>query len=142
MNNKDRLALKSPHLELQTKHRKDRSQTVWTRWDKNSPWKHIHDPSWNATREYHIGPTPPPDQTKMCSMGGLQFPVPESVAPAIGTEIWIFGFDGDVSSFMWIGSLDNRAWLEHHFIHLTLQAAEQHSAAIRAANLQAVENAK
>ena len=84
--------MKAPHLELQVQYLADITQTVWGR--PSSPkvysWSLFANTFiWLPDWEYHIGPTPPPEPTKMCELGGMRFPPPESVAPEIGTEIYV-----------------------------------------------------
>ena len=83
----------------------------------------------------------PPDQPKMCSMGGLQYPMPESVAPEIGTSVYIANL-GSGYAFAWTNHETQIHWIKENLLHLNNQACEQHVAAMRAANMQAVENAK
>ena len=71
----------------------------------------------------------------------MQFPSPESVAPEIGVDCWIAHVTGPVR-FQWTNfDIDNQI-LKAGFVHLNEKASEQHSAALCADNLQAVENAR
>ena len=135
--------MKAPHFELQVKHLGDITQTVWSRHEDfhNGEWGITSAPGWNDSWEYHIGPTPPSDQPKMCELGGLKFPMPESVAPA--EEVYVFyGSETGVICETWYGLSSQIKLLNLRLVHLDMKAAEQHLAARRAANMQAVENAK
>ena len=133
--------MKVPHFELQAEYRKDKSQTAWTRCNKYDRWTRVSDPQWNVMREYHIGPTPPPDPPRMCELGGLQFPMPESVSPAIGADYYVASIEG-TAQIVWRDLPWQISALAMKVVHSNCEAAEQHSAAMRAANLQAVENTK
>ena len=135
--------MKAPHYELQLQYLADITQTVWGRpnYSKLYSWNIFENAFiWLPDWEYHIGPTPP-EQPKMCALGGMKFPRPESVSPEIGTEIYV-AFNTGPQAFKWrTGDLEDK-WLELRIVHLDAHAAEQHSAALRAVNMQAVENAK
>ena len=135
--------MKAPHYELQVQYLADIPQTVWGRPDypKRYIWSVFNGSfMWLSDWEYHIGPTPP-EQLKMCELGGLQFPMPESFAPEIGTLFYIARIE-EVTPHRGLDDGYQINWLQSNILHLNKQAAEQHSAALRAANLQAVENAR
>ena len=130
--------MKSPHYDLICKYYENTSQTAWG--NSSGNWWEISEPTWNPEWQWHIGPTPP-EQTKMCELGGLQFPMPETVAPDVTTEYWEVGMHG-ASLLTWSAYSWQLDTLKYGLLHLNEQDAERHSDALRAVNLQAVGNAR
>ena len=59
----------------------DTSQSVWY-WSTNAnAWLDTYDPSWADFLIYVLGEKPTAPPRKMCTLGGLEFPAPETVAP-------------------------------------------------------------
>ena len=127
--------MKSQHYDSICKYYKDTRRIVWS--DITGSWIIEEVPLWSLDCKCRIDYEP----TKLCELGGLQFPMPESVAPEIGKPYWLVKNDRTWEG-EWEGFLEEQNWLKLGLIHINESAAEQHRAALRAANLQAVENAK
>ena len=127
---------KHPHYDLIVKWAANTSQKVWLK--NNNEWLAIGYPAWDMENQYHIGPTPPP---KMCRLGGLEFPLPETVAPECNTGVWIANAGGYAVGVNWNGSNYHVQKLQAGLLHLSMTAGNQHSAALAAANTQAIKDA-
>jgi hypothetical protein len=76
----------------------------------------------------------------MCSLGGIEYPMPMSAKPANGDVYYIASLYG-VGAYKWRNDGSGNAWLAVCICHATKEAAEAHSKALRAVNAQAVEKA-
>ena len=88
-----------------------------------------------AEWQFRIKPTP------MCELVGIKFPVPMREAPKCGETIWIAAAEG-AFHIDWHGLGTDQAYLSAGLCHTTEEAAQQHSEALRAVNLAALEGAK
>ena len=123
----------------------DPSQTVWSWMPSTHPdsrpgyWKPC-DPLWIETTHYAVGPRPGNPPRKMCVLAGVEFPAPETTAPPNHTRYWSAGADW-VRYAMWYSDIEDKTRLAGGLVHLTREAAEQHSKALLAANKAAIEGA-
>lgn len=114
----------------------DTTQPIWY-WD-GTVWQ-PDDAPMSGYKSYAIGPKPTQPPRKMCSLGGLEFPAPETEAPQDGADIWTAYVDGEPTVGYWQSHSDGcQLCLTSGLVHLTQQAAEQHSRALLAANKQAI----
>lgn len=125
----------------------DPSLTVWY-WDAaNQNWFDCEDdPDWSYDH-MAVGALPTQPPRKMCSLAGVEFPAPETVAPLIGSKFYVANMTrrdwSKEYAYNWRGDSDGaQLLLEVGLVHLTYEAAEQHSKALLAANKQAIEGAK
>lgn len=116
------------------------SETPWKFWQvRHSPeseWGDaVYTPAWHPSREYREKPTP------STTLAGVEFPLPETTAPAQGTRYYFWNNRG-VDYHIWYNDHIDRYFLEGGFVHLTKQAAKKHGEAIKAANKQAIASAQ
>ena len=130
-----------PHAEMIKKWADDESLQKW-RWSPIiKEWRNSGK-CWYVGEIYHVGhtePTAPPK--RMCTLGGLKYPAPETVAPPLGAKFWVAGACGKPYELYWqtsTGCLELNAGL----FHLNREAAELHSKALRIANMQAIDSAR
>lgn len=121
----------------------DPRQQVWYRSDTYQEWTGC---SFNvALFDLHqhiaIGPKPTAPLRRVCTLGGLEFPEPESATPPPGARFFLVG-SGESLTTIWGGTSLEFTWLVERYIHLTREAAEAHSRALLAANLEAVRGAR
>lgn len=85
-------------------------------------------------------PTDPPP--RMCTLAGIEFPAPLTVAPEVGTTFYfasMYRGKTSPSPLNWRGdSIGQQALLELGVVHLTREGAELHSDALIAANKLAI----
>ena len=126
----------------------DPSQDVWYWSDWSNKWVcDSPEPKWYLDTQYALGPKPTQPPRKMCVLAGVEFPAPETKPPEIGTRIffasmvrtdWTYEY-----SYGWKGTCEGEQLLFNHgLVHLTREAAEQHSRALMAANKAAIEEAR
>lgn len=127
----------------------DPSQLVWYWHEHTRTWltSNYQNMTANDNAHYAVGPRPTQPPRKMCVLAGVEFPMPETVAPPEDTVIFtpdlVIGSDElQFSKWEWEGIPSDERWLESGLIHLTREAAEQHSRALLAANKQAIEAAR
>jgi hypothetical protein len=102
---------------------------IWSKSD--ATWIFINNPAWAKTYIYALGekPTAPPVvPRKTCMLGGLSFPTPETVEPALWANFWIATKDPRTMS--WSNVICYKEWLDDRIIHLTKAGALAHYAAI------------
>lgn len=125
----------------------DSSQKVWQWSPRVNEWFEMNAVTWDATVHYALGPKPTQPPRKMCSLAGVEFPMPETVAPEVGARyftpdiVLVAGLAGS-QDWNWGAIETDDRWLRQGLIHFTREAAEQHSRALLAANKAAVEGAK
>lgn len=119
------------------------SQTVWfwspagNRWESSTFSNMV---AYTTGGTYALGEKPTQPPPKMCVLAGVEFPAPETVGPAQVTLVYFPDGGGGATHGRW----DQRdgfmtGLLEKGYVHLTREAAEQHSRALLAANKQAIE---
>ena len=119
----------------------DRAIGVWL-WDGINwvePLNH-RSPLWMESVPHAVGPKPSQPPRKMCSLAGVEFPAPETVAVQKNRVYFypsVYGENKYGSGHRYDDAADDRA-LAAGLIHLTREAAEQHSKALLAANRQAI----
>jgi hypothetical protein len=122
------MTTKLPHADLICEHAQTGKQ-IWL-------WSNLAD-SWLETtldvvmkfpaRQYAIGdkPTaPPPEPVRYAELGGIRFPVPMAVAPAMGTRYWFVVANEDVCGVDWEGSSFDLQALATYCVHATQEGAE------------------
>lgn len=124
----------------------DASQPVWYWSPSACRWDRSDFPSWDADLIYAIGDKPTESPRKMCRIAGHQFPMPETVALAVGATYFVpsltVSHGADYEDYEWCGDAVDSLWLTQGLVHLTKEAAAQHAKALRAASIAAVEAAK
>jgi len=128
-----------PHAEMSALYMSDSTLKCWY-WS-GFTWVESIRPSWEKPAVYFIGhaaSTEPPRKT--CTLAGLTFPAPETIAPEAGAACW-FAYPDKAYESMWINNTFYTDLLEKGFVHLTEEAAQAHHKAIIAANRLAVERA-
>lgn len=127
--------MKHPHYDKIVQWAQDTSQKVWTL-DGGGSWLLTSIPVWFTDQEYHIGPTPP---KTMRTLGGLEYPAPETEAPETDTRVYLPALycDGHYTNARWDNSPEDNKYLQAGLVHLTKEAAEAHARAILAAIKQA-----
>ena len=132
-----------PHAELQKQWLDDDTLIRWRWFDNDKEWLCTPLGDWHTDGIYavsHTKPAKPPQRT--CTLGGLQFPAPETVAPAIGTKYWVANSYLGIESCVWDGIVYDYEALDTGFIHLTYEAATLHRKAFVASNQQAIGSTK
>lgn len=128
-----------PHAEMTALYMSDSTLKCWM-WHSYE-WLEVTRPSWTEGAVYFVGheaPTEPP--RKICTLAGLTFPAPETIAPEEYTQCWMPYLD-DCYDCLWRDNILNTGLLERGFVHLTEEAAQAHHRALVAANRLAVEGA-
>lgn len=126
----------------------DLSQKVWCWCSSSGSWREYdaHRHPFCESYQFALGPKPTQPPRKMCVLAGVEFPAPETRAPAPHTTYYFPA----VSSGQPVGASEwayedswgsQRHQLENGLVHLTREAAQQHSKALLAANKRAVEGA-
>ena len=134
-----------PHAELIKQAADDQYLEIWRYSHFNSKWQKtffsiLANPE-NSNVKFAVGEKPTAPPRKMCVMGGIEFPAPESVALEKWQAYWVIGGD-DINCFKWGNDEMDEDWLKRGLIHLTESAAQAHWNAREAANKQAIEAAK
>jgi hypothetical protein len=80
-----------------------------------------------------------PQAVKWCELGGLIFPEPAKRAMIKSKGIYWLATPFGAICYEWRGKKSDISNLK--FVHLNMEAAEQHSNALQAANLQAIKEA-
>jgi hypothetical protein len=80
-----------------------------------------------------------PQAVKWCELGGLIFPEPAKPTMIKSKGIYWLATPFGAISYEWRGKKSDIFNLK--FVHLNMEAAEQHSNALQAANLQAIKEA-
>ena len=128
-----------PHAEMSALYMSNSTLKCWYWHDHN--WVEVLVPSWATSTVYFLGheaPTEPP--RKICTLGGLTFPAPETIAPGKGRDCWLV-FTDSAARVTWYSSDLYERLLKSGYVHLTEEAAQAHSKALIAANRLAVEGA-
>ena len=128
-----------PHAEMTALYMSDSTLKCWM-WHSYE-WLEVTRPSWTEGAVYFVGheaPTEPPRKT--CTLGGLTFPAPETIAPEAGAACWS-AYPDKAYETIWINNTFDTYLLEKGFVHLTEEAAKAHHRALVAANRLAVEGA-
>jgi hypothetical protein len=111
---------------------------IWNPYQEN--WITLNEHfDWHDKNIYFVGhekPTAPPK--RMCELGGVSFPEPESVAPAQYADFWVAGLDGPEHHSSWQPCDEYLTFLAQRRIHLKPGAAVLHSKGLAAVNLVAV----
>ena len=131
-----------PHAELATRYFADDDLKCWFFYPDSKVWIRLFTPSFDGTYICFVGhekPTAPP--RPMCTLGGLKYPMPETVAPKRGTICWCSTFKS-AYSFTWSLELVDTEFLELGLVHLDHEAATLHSKALQVANMQAIAGAR
>ena len=132
-----------PHAEIATRFFADNKLHCWE-WDSFfTEWLRVYRPKFAGDKFYALGDKPtssPVKPRKTCTLGGLTFPEPETVAPGIGTECW-FADGHRVLRMAWNSMKHANDVLISGRIHLTEKSAQQHFDAREAANAQAIAGA-
>lgn len=125
--------MKHPHYDLIVKWAQDTSQKVWFYDDCRGAWIMLTSYlAWQPDLKYHVGPTPP---KTMRTLGGLEYPAPETEAPETNTRYYLPALYSDwyYTIARWDNSPGDNKYLEAGLVHLTEEAAEAHARAILAA---------
>ena len=136
--------MKHPQAELIKQWLEDTDQQLWVLLADSKTWSESYleevlvCPNWN----YAIGikPTAPP--VTMCDLAGVKFPAPNNKALTKHALYFIADASGHSYSVSWYDESIDCKILDAGLIHLTRKAADQHSKALMAANLQAIMEAK
>lgn len=119
----------------------DTSQKVWIWGDEGWHWNKY--PMWQENFHYAIGDKPTHIPSKMCVLGGLEFPMPLSTTPEIGYKYFLADVaDRCPTSACWAADRHDERWLAAGLVHHSEWAAQQHINAMCAANRQAIESVK
>lgn len=129
-----------PHAELIKRWADDDSLTVWCWTGPPAAWTEAV-PNWYEHFQYALGEKPTAPPRKMCILGGVAFPAPETKAPANGTQYYAAGYSIGAPTYPWLSNILDFDALETGRVHLAEQAAIAHSKALVAANLLAIEAA-
>lgn len=121
----------------------DPSQTIWMWFHDAERWDAVC-PYWNTDSIYAIGERHTQPPRKMCVLAGVEFPLPETEAPAMGTHYFVSNDMAPTRPFchIWNGTEFDTEPLRAGYLHLTREAAVEHGIALLAANTQAIEAAK
>ena len=129
-----------PHAELMKRWIDDDKLECWG-W--STSWKEWELSAYGPTNPltiYFLGPKPTSPPRKMCTLGGLQFPAPETVAPPNGTACWSASSKEDIN-WNWRSCASQIEILKDGQMHLNGESAKAHRAAQQAANAQAIAEA-
>lgn len=124
----------------------DPSQAVWS--FTSLEWRKVDTPSWCETSAYALGDKPAAPPRRMCTLAGVEFPMPETEAPAPGVKVYVpdtYPVQGCKPTYdtSWNGGDGSQLiWLKLGMVHLTKEAAEAHADALIAATKQAIEAAR
>lgn len=85
--------MKHPRAELIAKWMEDTTQPVWRWGGGDDGWvtsEHTELISWSVANKFAIGDKPTGPPQKMCTLAGVSFPVPLSVASGceVGITVW------------------------------------------------------
>jgi hypothetical protein len=133
--------MKHPQAEVIKQWLDDTSQQLWY-WSR---YCHVWEETLviNQDNIYAVGDKPTSPPTKMCELAGVKFPAPVSDANLMekGQKYWIASAHL-VDSLLWRNDAYDCRVCDFGLTHLTKEAAEQHSKALQAANLQAITEAQ
>ena len=111
-------------------------------------WVWAGEPMWLPESQYSIGDKPTAPPRKMCTLAGVEFPMPEASMPAPGTLYFFPSFCAgggvrslNISRFPG-GCTADRKVFGDNLMHLMSTAAEAHYRALVAATKQAMESAR
>ena len=132
--------MKHKHAELMMQYAQDAMETdkpleMWQWRDGNNLWEELSDhPSWSLSLEYRRKP-------KMISvtlMNGevVSWPEPHKGEISCGADYYNACEDGKVSMFEYKNSIYDNNCIRFGMVHLTKEAAEQHSHALFKINNQ------
>jgi hypothetical protein len=133
--------MKHPQAELIKQWLDDTSQQLWYWNSYFNTWLRTND--FNAEGKYAIGDEPPEPPVKIRELAGVKFPAPVLDAALLkeGNDFFVASMVEEEHHF-WGGIKYDSIFLEAGLVHLTKEAARQHSKALQAANLQAIKEAK
>lgn len=137
--------MKRKHRELAYKFFSDSEMKCWFWRGIEQEWMEIKEPTFCHDVIYYVGtkaPTEPPK--KMCRLGGVEFPMPESEFPSVSEQYFYPSIDRawDVMGAIWYGGHIDKARLRCGLIHKTEEAAKAQTEAIITAIKKAVKKAK
>ena len=118
-----------PHADLMMQYAEDAKtdKEPWNNWEYSSDdihWNTIHNsPAWLECIEYRRKPS-------HLLVNGVKVPAPLKVAPKYGTEYWIPHLDSRPETFLWENDLLDQKYLRLGLIHLTEEAAQEHTDAL------------
>lgn len=119
----------------------DTSLPVWGWSQGQEKWVICENAFWSSNAFYELGEKPTAPPQKMCTLGGLEFPMPETVAPEVCQEVF-YVTTSKVHFLHWDNEANHQKWLHDGCVHLTAANANMHLAAIQAANQQSIKDAK
>jgi hypothetical protein len=127
-----------PHAAMQCQYAMDDSLFKWIWFELRQEWV-TTDNSWASPCTYFVGHTKPTQPPKrMCELGSVSFPEPETVYPDIGTAFWIICVDKTPYESIWDDDREDKKLLAAGLVHLNPEAATLHSKGLAAVNLAAV----
>ncbi len=118
-----------PHADLMMQYAEDAKtdKEPWNNWEYSSDdihWNTIqHSPAWIECIKYRR-------KLKFIIVNGVKVPAPLRVAPRDGTEYWIPCLDHHPEPFLWADDLSDQKYLRLGLIHLTKEAAQEHTDAL------------
>ena len=133
--------MKHPQAELIKQWLKDTDQCIWVLLADSKTWSESYLEELLAcpNLSYAVGDKPTSPPTKMCELAGVKFPAPNNKALTKHALYFIADAAGHSYSASWYDESSDCKILDAGLIHLTRKAADQHSQALMAANLQATE---
>ena len=129
------------HAALMISYANDPDQQAWFWCIDSNQWLCTYDPMWHDDRIYVLGAKPTSPPTKMCKLGGLEFPMPETVAPPISTRYYCACLTG-IKKFIWRGDAFDEDFLSSGVVHLTLKKATAHYLALMVVTRQSIKDAQ
>ena len=132
--------MKHPQAEVIKQWLDNTSQQLWY-WSR---YCHVWEETLviNQDNIYAVGDKPTSPPTKMCELAGVKFPAPNNKALTKHALYFIADASGHSYSVSWYDESIDCKILDAGLIHLTRKAADQHSKALMATNLQAIMEAK
>jgi hypothetical protein len=111
-----------PHKDLICQWAEDTSLQIERYSVTQEKWKDAQKPAWFPGEKYRIKP-------KMISLNGHEYPEPLKEAPEKGSIVFHYG-DAEVITHRWLALDWQLKLLKQRRLHLTREAAQQHSEAI------------